>query len=236
MRKVLLLLIVVCIATFGCKKKKENFVSKYLNANNLPQQSFVINTQKDTTIKTQQGIVVRIDAGSIEAATSTVTLQIKEALSLEDILQAGLTTQTSKGILSSEGMFNISTKEQSTIKKPLQIELPKDAVDENMQLYKGVEEDGKIVWQEPKNFEPKPNNEPDGKKLFMNNCANCHAIDKNLTGPALAWVENRWQKRKNLIDYIKIHRSLCEVKLQQQLLRVQYSKIMQVILKLVVLS
>ena len=203
MRKILLLLIIVCIAIIACKSNKENFVSKYLSTNNLPQQSFVINTKKDTTIKTQQGIVVKIDAGSIEAVSSTITLQIKEALSLEDILQAGLTTQTGKGILSSEGMFNICTKEESTIKKTLQIELPTDAIDENMQLYKGVEKDGKIVWQEPKTLQPKPIDAPDGKALFTKNCASCHAIDKKLTGPALAGVEYRWQERKNLIEYIK---------------------------------
>jgi len=203
MLKTLILSAVICLCLIACQTKPENLVSKYLNTKNLPLQSFIVNTQKDTVLKTQQGIVVKIDAGSIEAATPTVTLQIKEALSLEDILKAGLVTQTSNGILSSEGMFYINTKEASTIKKPLQIELPTDAFDKNMELYKGAEEDGKIVWQEPTKIDPKPNEPHDGEALFKQNCASCHAIDKKLVGPALGWVEDRWKSRGNLFAYIR---------------------------------
>ena len=32
----------------------------------------------------------------------------------------------------------------------------------------------------------------DGKALFSQNCASCHAVNKRLTGPALAGVEDRW--------------------------------------------
>ena len=43
-----------------------------------------------------------------------------------------------------------------------------------------------------------------GKKTFLANCATCHAIQKNLTGPALAGVEERgpWTKRENLVKWI----------------------------------
>ncbi len=44
----------------------------------------------------------------------------------------------------------------------------------------------------------------DGKALFMKNCASCHAIDKEITGPALRDVESRWMgKRNNLHTWIK---------------------------------
>lgn len=44
-----------------------------------------------------------------------------------------------------------------------------------------------------------------GKNLFQNNCQTCHALNKNLTGPALAGVENRgpWGERKNLVKWVK---------------------------------
>jgi len=47
----------------------------------------------------------------------------------------------------------------------------------------------------------------DGKALFQANCASCHAINKKLTGPALAGVESRgpWSDRKNL--YAWVHNS-----------------------------
>ena len=43
----------------------------------------------------------------------------------------------------------------------------------------------------------------DGKALFSQNCASCHAIDKKLTGPALLGVEDRWSNKKNLYAWIK---------------------------------
>ncbi len=44
----------------------------------------------------------------------------------------------------------------------------------------------------------------DGAAIFQSNCAACHAIDKNLTGPALAGMESRgpWADRKKLRAWI----------------------------------
>lgn len=43
-----------------------------------------------------------------------------------------------------------------------------------------------------------------GKKIFKANCATCHAIQKILTSPALAGVEERapWTKRENLVKWV----------------------------------
>ena len=43
----------------------------------------------------------------------------------------------------------------------------------------------------------------DGKALFQANCAACHAVNKQLTGPALAGVEDRWPDKANLHAWIK---------------------------------
>jgi cytochrome c551/c552 len=52
----------------------------------------------------------------------------------------------------------------------------------------------------------------DGKALFQANCASCHAVHKNLTGPALAGLEGRgpWGDRKKLVAWI--HNSSAFVK------------------------
>jgi len=42
----------------------------------------------------------------------------------------------------------------------------------------------------------------DGKALFTSNCASCHAINKKLTGPALAGVEDRWASREKIHDWV----------------------------------
>lgn len=43
----------------------------------------------------------------------------------------------------------------------------------------------------------------DGKALFTQNCASCHAINKQLTGPALAGVEDRWPDKAKLHAWIR---------------------------------
>lgn len=42
----------------------------------------------------------------------------------------------------------------------------------------------------------------DGKALFTSNCASCHAVNKKLTGPALAGVEDRWPDKAKLHAWI----------------------------------
>jgi len=44
----------------------------------------------------------------------------------------------------------------------------------------------------------------DGKSIFQNNCASCHSVTKDLTGPALAGVTTRgpWTDRKNIYAWV----------------------------------
>ncbi len=44
----------------------------------------------------------------------------------------------------------------------------------------------------------------DGAAIFQQNCASCHAVNKDLTGPKLAGVEERgpWSDRKKLYDWV----------------------------------
>ena len=46
-------------------------------------------------------------------------------------------------------------------------------------------------------------NAQDGKTLFQTNCASCHAVNKKMTGPALAGVEERWPDKAKLHAWIK---------------------------------
>ena len=41
-----------------------------------------------------------------------------------------------------------------------------------------------------------------GQALFSANCASCHAVHKDLTGPALAGAEDRWGDKKKLHAWI----------------------------------
>jgi len=44
----------------------------------------------------------------------------------------------------------------------------------------------------------------DGEKLFKQNCSACHKVDKDLVGPALKGVQERWSGKENLLyEWIK---------------------------------
>lgn len=43
----------------------------------------------------------------------------------------------------------------------------------------------------------------DGKQLFMTNCVTCHHPTRDLTGPSIYGVRNRWKNKKLLYDYVK---------------------------------
>ncbi|MDI9364345.1 MAG: cytochrome c [Flavobacterium sp.] len=204
MKKLVVSSFIICLAIlYACNNDAASNASKYLNPNNLAVQTFTINTSVHNNIVTKQGIKISIAKGTIEAASQNVTLEIKEALSLDAMLKAGLTTQTKNGILSTEGMFYIATKEASTIKKPIAINVPTAFANTSMQLYKGKNNNGKIVWETPTPITTKASEQPNGRDIFKTNCASCHAIGKSLTGPDLAWIENRWPNRKLLYAYIR---------------------------------
>jgi cytochrome c551/c552 len=43
----------------------------------------------------------------------------------------------------------------------------------------------------------------DGKQLFNQKCASCHAVDKQLVGPALKGVEERWPEKAQLYAWVR---------------------------------
>ncbi|BAV09936.1 Cytochrome c551/c552 [Filimonas lacunae] len=208
------LLAVLCIVFASCNNSTKPPASQVITPANLTEQYFAISTDVDTTLTTKEGIRVHIPGGSIQADGKRVTVVIKEALSLYDMLNGGLTTMSGKELLRSNGMFYISTKEASKIVKPLQVEVPAVYADTSMKLYSGVEKEGRIDWEEPKSLQSSDTANCDARLLFNNNCASCHAIAKKLTGPALANVENRWPNKRHLIEFIRnnqavIHSGKC---------------------------
>jgi mono/diheme cytochrome c family protein len=50
----------------------------------------------------------------------------------------------------------------------------------------------------------------DGKALFQQNCATCHAVTKNLTGPALAGIEERVPDKKLLYAWIRNNQAVLQ--------------------------
>jgi cytochrome c2 len=194
MRKIFVLITVLLFVIFSCNElsKKQ---SSLLGVDKLTAQLFKININKDTVLKTLNGAFFDIPKSSISSNDSLVQLEIKEAYSLEEIIKAGLTTQSNGQPLSSGGMIYINAAGGQTIKitKAIKVAVPTKFFNNKMQLYKGQQTDSGINWTNPTALAENPllKNIDEGELLFKNNCSSCHKVDVDFTGPALAHVIDR---------------------------------------------
>jgi cytochrome c2 len=178
---------------------KSSTLQKYFNTNVLREQLFVVNIDRDTVLLTRSGCVIKIPQGSLESKGKEVKLEVKEALSIDEMVLAGLTTMSGNKPLSSGGMIFIDAAGGYEVKivKPLEVKIPTKSFNNEMQVYSGeISGDGSIDWQNPA---PLPANKlteniAKGKTLF-NNCRNCHKIHEDFTGPALNGITEKRSRR-----------------------------------------
>ena len=207
MKLMRLLLVLLTTLFISCTGNNRNKIAAILNDSNLPSQDFSVNIDRDTTLLTKNGCVIKIPKGTFESDSSNIKLEIKEALTMSDIIIAGLTTMSGKQSLSSGGMIYISTagSYKATIKKQIEISIPTKTYNPDMQVFKGAQDNsGKIDWIDPM---PLPKDETntkisDGELMFKANCANCHKIYDDYTGPGLYGITER-RPKKWLYDFTR---------------------------------
>ena len=179
----------------ACNNNQSTVIKGLLNEQNLASQFFTININTDTTLLTKNGCVIKIPKGAITSNNNNVKLEIKEALNTTDIVLAGLTTMSGKQPLSSGGMlyFNAASGYNIEIKKPIEVLVPTNNYNRDMQVFKGDTANGKIDWQQPEDLPADATTAKvdAGKALFLNNCASCHKINEDFTGPALYGITER---------------------------------------------
>ena len=167
-----------------------------------------MNPVSDTTLVGLRGGRFNIAGGSF-AGSDPIDIEIKEVYSPIEILYAGLTTESGGRLLESGGMIYINASrnhELVELLKPIDVSIPADYVNEEMQLFKGEEKvDGSIDWVDPVMLDTNANRSSidTGKGLFATYCASCHSMYTDLTGPALAGVEGRVNDRNILKAFIK---------------------------------
>lgn len=173
----------------------------------LPISEFKVDINKDTILRTPNGALFNIPAGSLQSSSGTVTLQLREAYNISTIVKAGLVTRSAEGLLSSGGMLWLQPKETGvTIVKPIRVAIPTTTLEKGMNLYKGADSSGRIVWASPS---PLPENPQyatidSGAALFATNCASCHDIGHHSTGPDLAHILRKFPQTTNeFINYLQ---------------------------------
>ena len=195
MKKPLLVIGLLIAIIYACNHG-DRTIHKLLSPGKLPAQTFVIDITRDTVLTTQKGALIRIPKGALKADNKTVKLEVKEAYSMADIIKGGLTTTSNGKPLRSGGMIYINPVGDSkvTITQPISIATPTSFLDSNMQLFKGdVQSDSTINWTDHSPLPETPQLKAlmAGRRIFNDNCASCHSVNKDLTGPALAGAMQR---------------------------------------------
>lgn len=195
MKKPLLVIGLLIAIVYACNHG-DRTIHKLLSPGKLPAQTFVIDITRDTVLRTQKGALIRIPKGALKADNNTVKLEVKEAYSMADMVKGGLTTTSNGKPLRSGGMIYINPvgNDQVTIAQPISIATPTLFIDSNMQLFKGdVQGDSTINWTDPSPLPENPQLKAiiAGSMIFKDNCASCHSVKKDLTGPALAGAMQR---------------------------------------------
>lgn len=222
---------IVWFLFFICACSPETTKHSILTENNLPLYLIRVNPSKDTSFLTPKGAIIKIKAGTFD---EEVELQLREAYSISDMIQAGLTTQSNGQFLKSGGMIQfLATKENNyKLNHPIEISIPSNSFDSSMVLYKGTRtSSGNMNWIQTDTLkQPEALQQLSvGKQLFKQNCAACHAINKNLTGPALAGITDRgpWKDRTNLYNWIRNPARFMATSSYAQALKTRYGVIMQ---------
>jgi hypothetical protein len=239
MKQALILLVLPAFMFIGCQNKS---TKRIFHADALQSEHVRFDITKDTSFKTKHGTIVRIPAGSLQSTGNTVVeLEIKEALTVAEMIRAGLPTHSNGNPMSSGGLiyFNVVGDDQVRISKPFQLAIPTVNIDDSMKLYKGeLDEDSNMNWIDPKPMADNPQWKAmhAGRDLFINNCASCHAINKKMLGPDLAHIVKRSkpvpfgeegyvQNGHNLLyDFTRNNQSVLKWSLYYRCLYNQYNK------------
>ncbi|MES2727556.1 MAG: hypothetical protein V4643_10675 [Bacteroidota bacterium] len=113
-----LIIAVILFISFGCNepsKTPTNEIKNILNADNLPLQTFEINTSSDTIIKGKGGTLITIPKNSFadkngNPVNGNIMFELKEVLTPLDMVLGNFTTTSDGNILQTGGMIYTNAK------------------------------------------------------------------------------------------------------------------------------
>jgi mono/diheme cytochrome c family protein len=206
MRIVALAELLLLVAVFSCNRPQT--ANRLANGDKLPSAFFSIDPNKDTVLVTADGTKISIPAGALDAGgADSVHLEIKEANTIEAIINGRLVTTSAGQPLSSGGMLMIEAAPGRTVtmRKALGISVPAQNFQQGMMAFKGqIDDSGAISWVDPRALDDNPTMRllNAGSKIFQASCATCHSLQGSSLGPALGWITQRRNKQW-LIDFTR---------------------------------
>lgn len=190
----------------------------------------MLNSDSGYSLKTSKGTLIEIAANTFDVPSKTqVKVEVKEAYSMQDILLAGLSTESNGKPLRSAGMlyFNATASGKTVgFLKPIQATIPAKFYDSSMQVFKSeIKNDSSVNWITPQPVDTSPflRNLAMGKSLFRSNCASCHKPLFDYTGPALAGARKRSPNAEWTYQFINNVNAMTEQDPYAKRLKAKYS-------------
>lgn len=162
MTRLIISLLVLTVLITSCNKNKGNktdVFNKVYSADNLTTQTFSIDASIDNIITGTNGTKIRIPKNSFVDSTGqpisgTVEIQLKEALTKQEMVLANLTTTFNGKPLETGGMIFVDalSKGKSLLlaeNKSIQVALPTDSTLNGMSLFSGIQDSTGINWANP---------------------------------------------------------------------------------------
>ena len=159
-----ILTIFFLLSIFSCSQNHTPQVVEQIpliSQNEIESQHFNISNDRDTTIFGKKGTQIRIEQNTFvnetgEPIKGKIQLELKEALTITDIVLGNLTTTANGQYLQSGGMLFLGAtamdneKCQIASDKALYVDVPAEKIIDDMQLYEGeLQADSSINWINP---------------------------------------------------------------------------------------
>jgi|GEM_PF-2493876 len=121
-----------------------------LSTKELETTTYNINISEDNTIFSKYGAVINIPAGAIVSDTGMVTIEVTEVYTINDMVKAGLNTQSNGLPLVSCGMIYIGARRSAEVLTTISAYIPTTAKRKNMDVYTGYADNlGNMNWRNP---------------------------------------------------------------------------------------
>ncbi|MEZ4961174.1 MAG: hypothetical protein R2830_15210 [Saprospiraceae bacterium] len=167
--KNILIILILAIGFSSCQSEKEKIIegnqdiifSEIYGDTQIQSQFFEINSDRDTTLISQNGTKIRIYKNSFDSVNdsikilSKIQIEVKEAFQPIDFVLGNLTTTSNGQFLESGGMLFIGAKsngKELRLKEDKEIGIitPTEELDKSMMIFSGVRDSSKIDWTQPK--------------------------------------------------------------------------------------
>lgn len=198
MKHLLWLISILSLYLVACD---EGVSSPILSTSNVPFQEFsILPDQLDTVLLTAGK--ARIHPNITESDFDLVlpiTVSVKEFITLEDMVLAGLSTVGEKGLLQSKGVFYLEVSQDGqpiTLTTPWKVEIPAEFIEDGFESFiADGDETGSGIWTKS-NAQLQSSYQLTalewGDSAYHAFCAACHKIRGRLVGPQLGGAAEKY--------------------------------------------